>query len=285
MTFSFPIDVATWLKIGLPALVGIALLVVAALVHLRSRAVFKKGITTTGVIVRFAARDSGADDGTVRAPIVKFKTRTGEDIEFESSLGSSPMPYGKGEEVPVVYSPEYPQQAEISQPMALWGMELVLGGFGILSLGFALLVLIATTNMANQLGPVATFGFFGIALLVVAIVIYRIAGSSRNEIKTVGVVVQTLELQLGPILGRLPVGGPALIRFSAPSGAEIEFVAEPPSRDNRKGAQVAVFYDPTRPGSAHLTRRWQPRRMAIMLGILGVGLILMPVYFLLRSGL
>src|SRR5262245_52955201 len=196
MTFSFPIDVATWLKIGLPALVGIAALVVAARVHLRSRAVFKEGVTTTGVIVRFAARDSGTDAGTVQAPIVKFKTRAGEDIEFESSLGSSPMPYGKGEEVPVVYSPEYPRQAEINQPMALWGMELVLGGFGILSLVFALLVLISTTSMANQLGPVAMFGFLGIALLAVAIVIYRTAGSSRKEIKTVGVVVQKHELQL-----------------------------------------------------------------------------------------
>ena len=78
---------------------------------------------------------------------------------------------------------------------------------------------------------------------------------------------------------KLAGGLPGLVRFTGPSGAEIEFAASAPSGgpEFHNGVQVPVLYDPTRPGSARL---YAPsRRVAVLLALLGIALLSMSIFF------
>lgn len=279
MSYSF--DLPDWAGIAIPLLIAIATLGIAANLYRRMRELLNASVTTTGVVVRLVREESNSDEGgSTAAPVVKFKTAGGVEIEFESGTGSSPALYGVGEEVPVIYRPENPKEAEIKLFWSLWGMPVFLGGMGAFALLFALVWLLKSI-VPGPVGVLVVFGVVGIGLLVAAVILWRrTSGFQRNAVTTVGVVTEVMEFKGMPgsllkMVGSLPVG----IKFTAPSGREIEFGATPPSgMQLAKGAQVPVLYDPSRPGSARIKGPMPSRSIAILLAVLGIGLLSMVVF-------
>ncbi len=68
-------------------------------------------------------------------PVVSFRTQTGKTIKFSPSISMHPAPYQVGEQVPVLYLPDQPQQAQINQFAYLWFYVLMLIFFGFFALG------------------------------------------------------------------------------------------------------------------------------------------------------
>jgi hypothetical protein len=273
---SYSFELPDWAGIAIPLLVAIATLGLAAYLCFRTRVLLDASATTTGVVVRLATHESESDEGgSTAAPVVKFKTRDGVEFEFESGLSSSPALYGVGEEVPVIYRPGNPREAEIKLFWSLWAMPVFLGSLGAFALLFALLWLLMSMVPGPTLALVI-FGAAGIGLLVAAVFLWQRARGLLRSATMVGVVTEAMELKgiAGSLMTMAGGSLPVTIKFTAPSGREIEFSATPPSGTRlAKGAQVPVLYDPSRPGSARIKGPIQSLRVAGLLAVLGIGLL------------
>ncbi len=109
---------------------GIGMLVGCGLLVMSTQAFLAVAIGADGTVVRLEYERSGSDSGGAYYPIVRFLLRTGETIEFRSSVGSSPPSYRRGEPVRVLYDPTAPESAEIDSFVSLWFAPILLGFMG-----------------------------------------------------------------------------------------------------------------------------------------------------------
>lgn len=92
------------------------------------KAFLEKAETVQGTVIEMIAKRS--DDSTTYSPVVSFKTKTGQDITFTSSVSSSPPSYSVNETVEVLYDPSDPSDANINGFTSLWLSVLILGILG-----------------------------------------------------------------------------------------------------------------------------------------------------------
>ena len=70
-----------------------------------------QGFEVPGEVVSFVQRCD--DDGCTYAPVVRFQTKDGRSVSYESDFSSSPPAYDLGESVQIFYSLENPENAVI----------------------------------------------------------------------------------------------------------------------------------------------------------------------------
>ncbi|WP_395368369.1 DUF3592 domain-containing protein [Streptomyces tubercidicus] len=77
------------------------------------------------------------DHGEIRTPVaypvVEFTSADGMPRRFQSSTGSNPPSYEKGERVEVLYRADFPEDARINGFASLWLLPLIFGGTGLLT--------------------------------------------------------------------------------------------------------------------------------------------------------
>lgn len=87
--------------------------------------VLLNGVPSTGRVVDYA--ESNSDGSTTYSSIVEFETADGRTIRFDdTSVSSDPPRHSIGQEVPVRYLRETPEQAIIDGDLAPWGVMAVL---------------------------------------------------------------------------------------------------------------------------------------------------------------
>jgi hypothetical protein len=57
---------------------------------------------------------------TTYAPVIRFQTKDGEDVEFTASYSFSSPNYSYDEEIQVLYPPSKPEKARVNTFFALW---------------------------------------------------------------------------------------------------------------------------------------------------------------------
>ena len=83
------------------------------------------GVQTTGRVVDYA--ESSSDGSTTYSSIVEFETDTGETIRFDdAAVTSNPPRHEIGQELPVRYLRETPEQAIIDGDLTMWGVLVAL---------------------------------------------------------------------------------------------------------------------------------------------------------------
>ncbi len=80
------------------------------------------------------------DEGTVYFPVFTFTDAQGTVHTIHSSSGSSPPDYEVGDSVPVLYSPNDPENAKIDSFFSVWGISLITGILGGIYLPAGLIV-------------------------------------------------------------------------------------------------------------------------------------------------
>ena len=86
--------------------------------------------------------DTSSSGRTALFPIVAFETGQGEAITFRHRTGSYPAAYREGEQVPVIYLPDSPENALIAERFRNWLLPLVLlisGGLLAVLTGYGLI--------------------------------------------------------------------------------------------------------------------------------------------------
>ncbi|MFJ8822694.1 DUF3592 domain-containing protein [Streptomyces sp. NPDC102467] len=79
---------------------------------------------------------------TVAYPVVEFTSADGRARTFESSSGSNPPSYERGERVEVLYRADSPEDARINGFVSLWLLPLIFTGIGLLITGIGTAVAI-----------------------------------------------------------------------------------------------------------------------------------------------
>ncbi|WP_421780334.1 DUF3592 domain-containing protein [Kiloniella litopenaei] len=94
--------------------------------------------TVINLIQSRSTSSSSTSNSYVYRPEVSFKTLTGDEIIFQSSTGSNPPAYKKGESVSILYEPENPQDAKINDTLSLWFSPVILGLVGLIFSAFGI---------------------------------------------------------------------------------------------------------------------------------------------------
>jgi hypothetical protein len=108
-------------------------------VEARDRA---SSLQTDGVVVEI--RDSEAallDGGPYKSPVVRFRTATGQQVQFVSTEATNPTRYTVGQSVRVLYHGDDPARADIVGAHTLTRVALLLLGGAFVSAGVLLLAL------------------------------------------------------------------------------------------------------------------------------------------------
>ncbi|HLP90335.1 MAG TPA: DUF3592 domain-containing protein [Nostocaceae cyanobacterium] len=89
-------------------------------------------IPTQGTVTDFVRRSSTKNSKTYYTyyPLIKFTTKEGEPTKFESSSGSNPPAYTKGQQIDILYNPQDPQSAMINSWWDIWGFSIITTSLG-----------------------------------------------------------------------------------------------------------------------------------------------------------
>lgn len=110
------------------SVVGGALLVGAFLWYQSKVTFLDDALEVPGVVTDLVY--SRSSDSSSYYPVARFEGDTGQVMEFQSSSGSNPAAYSRGERVSVFYLAGEPESARIDGFFSLWGGALILGIIG-----------------------------------------------------------------------------------------------------------------------------------------------------------
>lgn len=120
--------------------IGIGLLIGAAVSFQKTHTLIQQGITTEGTVLKLN-REIDSEGDVFYYPLISFVTEAGQEIRFESKLGSGSPDYTEGQTVAILYTPEKPTDARINDFQNLYFLPLVLGGLGLFDLIITMIVL------------------------------------------------------------------------------------------------------------------------------------------------
>jgi hypothetical protein len=126
---------------GLIPILGIGLLVGSALVYRANERSRESGFLTTGTVVAMAERYD-EDGDMLFAPVVRYTTTDGKDVEFTGGMWSRPASYAVGDTVEVFFQPGDPHGAEIDTTFSRYAAPAVLGLVGLVFAAAGLLFLV-----------------------------------------------------------------------------------------------------------------------------------------------
>ncbi|MEU3994042.1 DUF3592 domain-containing protein [Streptomyces platensis] len=121
-----------WIAVGMIAF-GAMFLVLGLVLAGVSASFLSDAKRTRGSVVALEWRED--DHGEIRTPVaypvVEFTSADGMPRRFQSSTGSNPPSYEKGDRVEVLYRAGSPADARINGFASLWLLPLVFGGTGL----------------------------------------------------------------------------------------------------------------------------------------------------------
>jgi len=118
-------------------LAGLLFFAIGSGLTMHQRTLESQGIEAPGMVVDL--QENYDSDGSTYAPVVQFKTNSGQSIEFVSSYSSSPPAFDVGENVTVVYPPDSPSDAIIKGDGQILHIIFMLVGGGVAAIGLYLL--------------------------------------------------------------------------------------------------------------------------------------------------
>ena len=99
--------------------VGVGSALLAAFFYWRNRRFMRESVATQGMVTGLVT-SSGSEGGVVYHPVVQYTTQSGQMVQFQESVGSSPPRFQPGQTVPVRYIPSDPQRARIPGWFSSW---------------------------------------------------------------------------------------------------------------------------------------------------------------------
>lgn len=202
--------------------------------------------------------------GFLNVPIVSFITKDNKAVQFQSSAIEPWRKYYTGQNISVVYDPEYPVNARINHWESLYLFPVVLAGFSV----FGMVVVL----LWGQFGAI-------IGLVVIAtglIEAYRITRFSATALTTTGTITQA-NVSSTPSKNSVLYGHE--IRFETADGQAVFFKTPDDYVNGRynDGDTVEVIYDPRSPYEAKVNDHTL-YNTASLLVIIGVGILYVSLF-------
>ena len=134
--------------------IGIGFLITAVAVFINTQNFLKDAISTEGTVTELVRSRSGSESSSsnsvVYRPVIEFKTRDGNLVEFTSSTGSNPPSYSMGESVGIFYHKSSPERAKTDDYFSLWGATTIFGLFGVVFFLVGLVPILLERSWGNK---------------------------------------------------------------------------------------------------------------------------------------
>jgi uncharacterized protein DUF3592 len=250
----------SWYVTGVLVLLGSAFTVASAVRLGRIGRLRRSGVTALGVIVgqREGFTPSGNTGGMAltQAPVVRFTTQTGQQVELTSSVSMNNSSFVPGRPVTVHYDPAAPDKAAVGgYETGLYRLFLALGVLLLLvAAGIVLVPPAGWQRLLNLLPALLPLALGLVFAGVAALGIRRVVRIHTSGISTAGVVVgETTSSTRNGLTLHHPV-----VRYVVPGGHEVEVPSFRGTLAVRTspGQQVTVHYDPADPGMMVLKGDW-----------------------------
>lgn len=131
--------------------IGVLLLLGAAYSVWSTKAWLARTVEVRGSVIEMVRVRDSDNKGYLFTPLVRFATREGQTIEFQSSLRTNPPAYHAGQVVPVLYDPNAPHSAAIKGVFSLWLTSMVLCFVGCIFLAIGTAMVAVSSRVARAL--------------------------------------------------------------------------------------------------------------------------------------
>lgn len=121
--------------------IGIALTIYSIFSFFRQKRIISQSENAFGTVTNLIQKPRRK--GCIYCPQIRYQTKSGSVVDFQSDFGSQPASHKIGQQVQVLYNPFNPSQAQIKSFFSLWLVTLIslLMGLTFTGLGFALSVM------------------------------------------------------------------------------------------------------------------------------------------------
>ena len=111
------------MKIFSQALIGIGLvlLVIGGVLYAMNLVFVSRSEQVSGAVISLSIEVDPDYNSELYCPVVKYTTKAGQDLSFNSDVCSSPAKFAVGDQVQVYYNPQVPTQAQIKD---FWAQNL-----------------------------------------------------------------------------------------------------------------------------------------------------------------
>jgi len=115
-------------------ILGLLFLVGAGIAYAVGKNLRDKAELVTGTVTGFRISVDSEDNSETYCPQVRYRTRGGRDLTYDSNFCSSPPGHDVGEQVQIYYDPEDPERAQVK---GFWSQYLVVLILACIGLPFA----------------------------------------------------------------------------------------------------------------------------------------------------
>jgi hypothetical protein len=113
------------LIVGFVLAEGLILGIVAYVLYVRKKSKLSHCIQTQGIVVDLKQHNNDEGGPTIH-PVIMFRAQNGADVTFESKFGSSCWKIKKGDSINILVNQANPNDSEVLNFMAQWGLPLIL---------------------------------------------------------------------------------------------------------------------------------------------------------------
>lgn len=143
-----------WMVLILFGGLGIAALTGGLSWGVKRLQLMQSGVTTTATVVdleKSVSKDSDGHSSVSYYPIVKFIADDGKEYQAKGSTGGSHSEYSIGQQVEIIYSPENPYEAQLTDFVQFWlgPVVLTIAGIVMATLGIGSFFIVGGAMRAN----------------------------------------------------------------------------------------------------------------------------------------
>ena len=124
--------------------IGLVLLAIGGVMYLINAVFISRAELVDGTVTLINTSFDADYNSTTFCPLVRYTTKAGQPLTYDSDVCSSPADYKVGDQVQVYYDPQNPGKAQIKNFWSQYLQSITMGGLGLPFVGLGALLLISS---------------------------------------------------------------------------------------------------------------------------------------------
>jgi len=124
--------------------IGLVLLAIGGVMYLINAVFISRAELVDGTVTLINTSFDADYNSTTYCPLVRYTTKAGQTLTYDSDVCSSPADYKVGDQVQVYYDPQDPGKAQIKNFWSQYLQSITMGGLGLPFVGLGALLLVSS---------------------------------------------------------------------------------------------------------------------------------------------
>ena len=124
--------------------IGLVLLAISGVMYLINAVFISRAELVDGTVTLINTSFDSDYNSTTYCPLVRYTTKAGQTLTYDSEVCSSPANYKVGDQVQIYYDPQDPGKAQIKNFWSQYLQSITMSGLGLPFVGLGALLLISS---------------------------------------------------------------------------------------------------------------------------------------------